>query len=122
MAGQARLEVLARARGREHALARGADRALGRRKHELQSPVTLTARHRLRRAPPRRQIERLLGAAVGAGAARIDYQVDRAEPLEELPGAIGEERRNEDEVRDRDERSEERRVGKECRSRWSPYH
>ena len=24
--------------------------------------------------------------------------------------------------RDRDRRSEERRVGKECRSRWSPYH
>src|ERR1051326_5226681 len=23
---------------------------------------------------------------------------------------------------DTDERSEERRVGKECRSRWSPYH
>src|SRR2546430_6889790 len=23
---------------------------------------------------------------------------------------------------DREERSEERRVGKECRSRWSPYH
>src|SRR3712207_9034685 len=23
---------------------------------------------------------------------------------------------------DRDHRSEERRVGKECRSRWSPYH
>ena len=23
---------------------------------------------------------------------------------------------------DDDERSEERRVGKECRSRWSPYH
>ena len=23
---------------------------------------------------------------------------------------------------DMDERSEERRVGKECRSRWSPYH
>ena len=22
----------------------------------------------------------------------------------------------------REERSEERRVGKECRSRWSPYH
>ena len=22
----------------------------------------------------------------------------------------------------RDQRSEERRVGKECRSRWSPYH
>ena len=25
-------------------------------------------------------------------------------------------------TRDHDERSEERRVGKECRSRWSPYH
>src|SRR2546430_13702207 len=25
-------------------------------------------------------------------------------------------------VRSTDERSEERRVGKECRSRWSPYH
>ena len=24
--------------------------------------------------------------------------------------------------RERDNRSEERRVGKECRSRWSPYH
>src|SRR2546429_9048873 len=25
-------------------------------------------------------------------------------------------------IKDRMERSEERRVGKECRSRWSPYH
>ena len=25
-------------------------------------------------------------------------------------------------IRDSDARSEERRVGKECRSRWSPYH
>src|SRR2546430_14576869 len=27
-----------------------------------------------------------------------------------------------EEVRNTDARSEERRVGKECRSRWSPYH
>src|SRR5256885_12218021 len=27
-----------------------------------------------------------------------------------------------DEVAERAQRSEERRVGKECRSRWSPYH
>src|ERR1043166_9649946 len=27
-----------------------------------------------------------------------------------------------DELRSQSERSEERRVGKECRSRWSPYH
>src|SRR6202140_3145276 len=26
------------------------------------------------------------------------------------------------ELADKDSRSEERRVGKECRSRWSPYH
>ena len=26
------------------------------------------------------------------------------------------------ENRKKDKRSEERRVGKECRSRWSPYH
>jgi len=25
-------------------------------------------------------------------------------------------------LNDADDRSEERRVGKECRSRWSPYH
>ena len=28
----------------------------------------------------------------------------------------------ENEIRKMEERSEERRVGKECRSRWSPYH
>ena len=28
----------------------------------------------------------------------------------------------EDEILDPDKGSEERRVGKECRSRWSPYH
>ena len=27
-----------------------------------------------------------------------------------------------DELSPEDDRSEERRVGKECRSRWSPYH
>ena len=27
-----------------------------------------------------------------------------------------------EEVLEEDDRSEERRVGKECRSRWSPYH
>ena len=29
---------------------------------------------------------------------------------------------DEEEDDDDDDRSEERRVGKECRSRWSPYH
>ena len=29
---------------------------------------------------------------------------------------------SENEIDDEENRSEERRVGKECRSRWSPYH
>ena len=36
-----------------------------------------------------------------------------------VPMIIGEVRRY---LRDNSPRSEERRVGKECRSRWSPYH
>ena len=49
--------------------------------------------------------------------------------LEEREGTVEDE--VEDEVKDKVEdkvevgeadRSEERRVGKECRSRWSPYH
>src|SRR3989475_13254691 len=39
------------------------------------------------------------------------HRVDRSVPIEETVGAMA------DLVR-----SEERRVGKECRSRWSPYH
>src|SRR5437762_12012602 len=77
-----------------------------KRNDKLQPTMTQAARHRMWGAPPRGQLERLLGAAVGAGAARLDHQVDRAEPLEELPGAIGEERRNEHEVRDGDEDGE----------------
>ena len=33
-----------------------------------------------------------------------------------------EKREMEDQILDNMDRSEERRVGKECRSRWSPYH
>src|ERR1039457_1353256 len=36
--------------------------------------------------------------------------------------ASGEVQRNLPSWAGRDDRSEERRVGKECRSRWSPYH
>ena len=40
----------------------------------------------------------------------VDYQLDSLEKLEFYPKVF------------RNLRSEERRVGKECRSRWSPYH
>ena len=32
------------------------------------------------------------------------------------------EEKNQNEIEEVTNRSEERRVGKECRSRWSPYH
>ncbi len=69
--------------------------------------MALPARHRLRDAPPRGQLERLLGATIGANAARVGRELDGTRPLEELPGAVGEKRRNEDEVRDRDEDAED---------------
>src|SRR5256886_6864547 len=53
----------------------------------------------------------LLGEEI-ADVERRDLQVGREH--------IGEgDRRN---LRPQEDRSEERRVGKECRSRWSPYH
>src|SRR2546430_12203068 len=54
----------------------------------------------------------VLPGASGGWAARIDIVNtligDLVQPTAEVARVIG--------------RSEERRVGKECRSRWSPYH
>ena len=36
--------------------------------------------------------------------------------------SVSKERRRDETKRENQDRSEERRVGKECRSRWSPYH
>src|SRR2546422_6685468 len=45
------------------------------------------------------------------------------DPRDEPSARLGPDRRDpEEHPRSRRERSEERRVGKECRSRWSPYH
>src|SRR5256886_3173186 len=59
--------------------------------------------------------------ALARGVGDVD---DAASPLRAVQ-AIGDEREDlVDRPVDRDavRRSEERRVGKECRSRWSPYH
>ena len=59
----------------------------------------------------------LTNSAMGIGAAdkngmAITYMLENNEkPNEDITGKIY-----------GAERSEERRVGKECRSRWSPYH
>src|SRR5256885_9189789 len=51
------------------------------------------------------------GARVGSLATVLTDDVDGLEPLlSDADGAF------------QNGRSEERRVGKECRSRWSPYH
>src|SRR3712207_8313973 len=47
-------------------------------------------------------------------------------PTDDPPAGVGQQRREQvergREVEPAVHRSEERRVGKECRSRWSPYH
>src|SRR5256886_12782730 len=55
--------------------------------------------------------EHLLGSAVGVRLREGGAPRPRGEVLEGPPPGL-----------DLVERSEERRVGKECRSRWSPYH
>src|SRR3989454_10001660 len=63
-----------------------------------------------------RMTERL-EAAVGIDG-QLALEVEGAGEDFLPPGAA----RREAEVLHEDQRSEERRVGKECRSRWSPYH
>src|SRR5687768_18209742 len=53
----------------------------------------------------------------GAGKAR---ETEDEQPRKR-PGSVGHEAASLSRLRP-PERSEERRVGKECRSRWSPYH
>src|SRR2546428_11448024 len=52
----------------------------------------------------------------GLPPLRLPWILGRGD-VDELPGPTSSDRRRRDE-----DRSEERRVGKECRSRWSPYH
>src|SRR3989441_12179199 len=52
---------------------------------------------------------------------QVDDQIDDHEK-KRRQAQVGRHHRDVGEVHRLDERSEERRVGKECRSRWSPYH
>ena len=65
--------------------------------------------------------ERNLGhdvvVVVSAMGHTTDYLVKMAKDISENPSS-----REMDMLLSTGERSEERRVGKECRSRWSPYH
>src|SRR2546430_5321741 len=53
------------------------------------------------------------GAFLNGHCRRMtEEEIQREKPPVEKPVVVAE----------KEERSEERRVGKECRSRWSPYH
>src|SRR2546422_780527 len=62
----------------------------------------------------------VLGAGSGVGSAAI--QVAKFLGARVITTAGSEEKLLKARELGADERSEERRVGKECRSRWSPYH
>ena len=64
------------------------------------------------------EIEKQRGISVTSSAMQFEYQPEKVQPF---PGS-GEEPVEIPEEGFRINRSEERRVGKECRSRWSPYH
>ena len=53
--------------------------------------------------------------ATGRTNVELREQLSRPEGVTQTMGAFTSKRHSE-------QRSEERRVGKECRSRWSPYH
>ena len=75
------------------------------------------ARQRLRRLGPAEAFD-----AARGGALLVDIRPQAQRAAEGVvPGALHVER-NVLEWRLDPGRSEERRVGKECRSRWSPYH
>src|SRR2546426_12250501 len=76
---------------------------------------------------------RLLDLAVELGADLLDLRPDvvhlaiqrpqrEMEAVEPFVGIVGEVRGDGGREEHQGVRSEERRVGKECRSRWSPYH
>jgi len=63
------------------------------------------------------------------GAAFHKLLDERADAIEattgmrpEISGVLTRSRGDFEDIVERSDRSEERRVGKECRSRWSPYH
>src|SRR5256885_9173301 len=70
----------------------------------------------LRLADPR---DLAVDLALEAGRSALCGELVGRDLPEDDARAVGEKGRQLDDVLDR---SEERRVGKECRSRWSPYH
>ena len=69
------------------------------------------------KSPRRQELMRLLGLEFTIHTADVDETMDPARPPEQEVARVSGLK-----AAKIAERSEERRVGKECRSRWSPYH
>ena len=67
---------------------------------------------RIRQEETRRLHNRYYGKTMRNAVRKLRATTDKAEAVAMYPGI----------TKMLDKRSEERRVGKECRSRWSPYH
>src|SRR6266540_5822268 len=88
-----------------------------RARHELVTmDVARTVREHLRRADTDDELR--LGV-VGKQGIVLVHRRDAVQPHALAPLEVDEEQTD---LRIDEDRSEERRVGKECRSRWSPYH
>ena len=66
--------------------------------------------------------ETRLGRQTPTQSVTIPYSKTRGQEAAELYAKTGNELLEWQQLLQCDIRSEERRVGKECRSRWSPYH
>src|SRR2546426_10533854 len=86
-----------------------------------------------RRSQPRRRYSREAAISPGNDASltilqilhMLSHEPEESRPIEILlgnPVSFGPNTTESIQVRPTKARSEERRVGKECRSRWSPYH
>src|SRR6266536_1268515 len=73
------------------------------------------------RQPLHRELAQLVGADLGVAGERELVLVEEQDPARDLVGGNPTPQEVAHVVLV-DGRSEERRVGKECRSRWSPYH
>src|SRR2546428_12866753 len=80
--------------------------------------VSPSGTSRSTRSVARRPPKLLLSPRITISGSAIAQDLPRQEPEQT---ALGEEHHEDQERPQDDLRSEERRVGKECRSRWSPY-
>ena len=69
------------------------------------------------------QLSFVIGAAIAGGFAGAFGKAGNAlGELQKRASALSKTAGQVESYQKLDDRSEERRVGKECRSRWSPYH